>query len=196
MLVGGSKLVGKPVLSLHLGGQIAKVTGVVVDPEDLKIIAMTVEGPQTGDGDHGDILDVRSIREYSNLGIIVDSIDEFVSRGDVVKIDKVMDLNFSLTGLNVKTKKGTKLGKVEDFNFEPKSMQVIQLVVKRPILKAFIDPLLIIGRSEIKEVNDYEIIVKDEEDKIRKNATKEDFVPNFVNPFRDKKFATNERKDN
>ena len=31
---------------------------------------------------------------------------------------------------------------------------------------------------------------KDEEDKIRKRAAKEDFVPNFVNPFREPDFST------
>ena len=59
-------------------------------------------------------------------------------------------------------------------------------------MKAILDPELVIGRSEIKEVNDYEIIVKDEEDKIRKRATKQDFIPNFVNPFKEGAFAPSE----
>ena len=33
-------------------------------------------------------------------------------------------------------------------------------------------------------MTDYKIIFKDEEEKIRKKAVKEDFIPNFVNPFR------------
>ena len=66
---------------------------------------------------------------------------------------------------------------------------VQQLGVKRQMVKAFIDPELIVPRKEIVEVNDYKIIVKDEEDKIRKKAMKDDFIPNFVNPFREPDFS-------
>lgn len=191
MLLNSSKLIGCPVLSLHLGGPIGAVTSEIIDPNDLKIIALKVNGPQTGN-EYGDLLDVRSIREFSNIGMIIDSIDDLVSYGDVIKFDKIIDLNFNLIGLNVKTKKGTKLGKISDYTFDPNSMQIMQFVVKRPIMKSFLDPELIIGRSQIKEVNDYELIVKDEEEKVSKDSGKKDFVPNFVNPFREGKFATNE----
>ena len=106
-----------------------------------------------------------------------------------------MKLNFSLIGLTVKTKKGTKLGKVIDYTFDSETFSVIQLIVKRPVMKAILDPELVIGRSEIKEVNDYEIIVKDEENKIRQRATKQDFVPNFVNPFKEGAFAPSETSE-
>ena len=68
---------------------------------------------------------------------------------------------------------------------------MLQLVVKRPAVKALIDPELIVPRKQIVEVNDYKIIVKDEEEKIRKRAEHEDFIPNFVNPFREPDFSTN-----
>jgi sporulation protein YlmC with PRC-barrel domain len=192
MLLNSSRLTGCPVLSLHLGGPIGRVTGEVVDPNDLKIIALNVDGPQTGDGDHGDILDVRSVREFSNIGMIIDSIDDLVSKGEVIKFDEIMDLNFSVIGLTVKTKKGKKLGKIVDYTFDPESMQIMQFIVKRPMMKSLLDPELVIGRSQIKEVNDYELIVKDDEQKIQKESGKKDFVPNFVNPFRDSNLATNE----
>ena len=124
--------------------------------------------------------------------MIVDSIDDLVSKGDVVKFDEIIDLNFNVIGLNVKTKKGKKLGKISEYTFDPESMQIMQFVVKRPFMKSFMDPELIIGRSQIKEVNDYEIIVIDEEEKVKKESGKKDFVPNFINPFRDSNLATNE----
>ena len=105
MLLNSSRLIDCPVLSLHLGGPIGKVKKEIIDPNDLKIIALVVDGPQTGNGNYGDILDVRSIREYSNIGIIVDSIDDLVSKGEVIKFDEVMDLNFHVIGLKAVTKK-------------------------------------------------------------------------------------------
>jgi sporulation protein YlmC with PRC-barrel domain len=196
MIIDRSRLLNCPVLSLHIGGPIGRTVKEVIDPNDLKIIAFTVDGPQTGDGEHGDILDTRSIREFSSLGMIVDSIDDLIVREDVIKIDETMKLNFSLLGLTVKTKKGTKLGKVLSYTVDSETMTIMQIIVKRPALKAIIDPELIVGRSEIKEINDYEIIVKDEEQKIRQDAKKQDFVPNFVNPFREQKFAPIEAKEN
>lgn len=188
MLLNSNRLLGCPVLSLHLGGPIGVVSEIIINPNDLKIMALRVDGPQTGNREYGDLLDISSVREFSNLGLIIDSIDDLVSDGDVIKLDDIIKLNFDVIGLTVKTKRGTKLGKVIDYTFNPESMLLAQFIVKRPLMKAFLDPELVIGRSEIKEINDYELIVKDEESKIKKDLKKQDFVPNFVNPFRDGNF--------
>jgi sporulation protein YlmC with PRC-barrel domain len=193
MILNSSKLIGSSILSLHLGAPIGKVVSEIIDPNDLKIIALKINGPQTGNGNFGDILDVRNIREYADIGMIIDSIDELVSYGDIIKIDKVIDLNFSVIGLEVKTKSGAKLGKVIDYTYDPGTMMLMQFTVKRPFIKSFIDPELIINRYDIVEINDYEIIVNDENRKAEKAAPKkEEFVPNFVNPFREGRFAQND----
>ena len=188
MLLNSNRLLGCPVLSLHLGGPIGVVSEIIINPNDLKIMALRVDGPQTSNGEYGDLLDISSVREFSNLGLIIDSIDDLVSDGDVIKLDDIIKLNFDVIGLTVKTKRGKKLGKVIDYTFNPESMLLAQFIVKRPLMKAFLDPELVIGRSEVKEINDYELIVKDEESKIKKDLKKQDFVPNFVNPFRDGNF--------
>lgn len=188
MLVYNSKLVGQPVLSVQAGGPIGYIAASVVEPDTLKIIAFILDGPMLKNS-NANILDVSSIREYSNYGFVIDDIDELVEKDDVIKISKIMDLNFSLTGLKVETKKGSKLGKVIDFSVTSEDFVLKQVVVKRPAIKSFIDPELIISRKEIVEVTDYKLIVKDEEKVIKERATKEDFVPNFVNPFREQGFA-------
>lgn len=171
-----------PILSVQDSGRIATITHSIVDPDNLKIIAFRIYGAVGEDG--GNILDVNSIREYSNLGIVIDSRDEFVGDTDIVKIAKVLELNFDLLGLKVVTKKGTKLGHIIDYTVTNDNFNIQQIIVKRPTLKSFLDPELTIPRVEIVEVTDDKIIVKDEEKKIRERAMKEDFVPNFVNPFR------------
>lgn len=190
MLINGSSLNNFPVLSLHVGAPIARTKRAVIDPDNLKIIAFHVDGPLVG-RECGEILDVKDVREFApRVGMIIDSADDLVNPGDVVKFDKVMKLNFNLTGLKVETKKGTKLGKIVDYTVNSDTFTVQQLVVQRPIMKAFLDPELIIGRSEIVEITDYKVIVKDEEAKIKqKTAAAKDFVPNFVNPFREPDFA-------
>lgn len=196
MLVYASKLIGAPILSMQAGGAIGHVTEPIVDPDTLKIIAFRLGGgpiPRSG----ANLLDVSSIREYSNFGIVIDSVDELVSPDDVIKIAKILELNFSLIDLKVETKKGSKLGKILDYTLTPDDFTIQQLIVKRPAIKSFIDPELTIHRREIVEITDYKVVVKDEEKVLKKKAEKEDFVPNFVNPFREKQpgFAPADIKD-
>lgn len=190
MLINSSRLINCPILSLHVGGRIATVTELIVDPNDLKVIACRVDGPLVGK-EVGEILPMDSVREFSRLGMIVDSADEFVEPGEIIHIRDILKLNFSLIGLKVETKAGAKLGKVSDFTLDPSSWQIQQLIVQRPFIKALLDPELTISRQQIIEIDDYKVIVKSEkEQKPTKVKAKTDFVPNFVNPFREPDFAS------
>ena len=186
MLVYRSKFLNTPVLSVQAGGPIGYVSEIIVDPDNLKTVAFRLAGPRVPRDTN--LLDVASIREYSNFGIVIDSEDDLASPDDVVKIGEVVALNFNLIDLKVKTKKGTKLGKIIDYTLTSEDFIVQQIIVKRPTIKSFLDAELTIHRNEIVEVTDYEIIVKDEEKVIRAKAEKENFVPNFVNPFRNSEF--------
>lgn len=181
MLVYASKLIGTPVLSMQSAGPIGAIADIIIDPDSLKILAFYVSGGLVG---KANVLDTKSIREYSKYGCVIDSIDELAEKDDIIKVSKIIDLNFSLNGLKVETKKGTKLGKVIDYTVTSDDFTLQQIVVKRPMIKSFLDPELIIPRSEITEVTDYKIIVKDEEKTIQKKAETTEFIPNFVNPFR------------
>jgi len=187
MLVNASKLVGTSILSVQAGRPIATVSELIIDPNSLKTIAFKVSGAMVNRNEN--ILDVSSVREYSNYGIVIDDIDELMAPGDIIKISKVLELNFNLVGLKVETKKGSNLGKVVDYTLTPEDFTVQQIIVKRPMIKRFVDPELTIPRKEIVEIDDYKIIVKDEEKVIKARAEKEDFIPNFVNPFREQGFA-------
>lgn len=183
MLVAVSRLIGTPILSMQATSQIASLGAPIVDPDTFKIIAFHLTGPLVNKSP-ANILDASSIREYSRYGMVIDSIDELVEPDDVIKISNVLKLNFELNGLKVETKKGSKLGKVIDFIVTDDNFSVQQIIVKRPLMKSLMDPELTIPRKEIIEVTDYKVIVKDEEKVIKEKAEKEDFIPNFVNPFR------------
>ena len=185
MLIEGSKLLNYPILSLHTASRIADVKALVVDPNFLKIVAFEISAVSSK---QRLFLDVTSVREFSKMGMIVDSDEEFIEQNDVIKLKETIELGFTLENMKVVTKKKTMLGRVEDFMVTTDSFQVMQLIVKRPIYKALIDPELVIGRSEIHEINDNEIIVKSEESTIMKKSGTLDFVPNFVNPFKDGKY--------
>lgn len=185
MLIEGSKLLKYPILSLHTASRIAEVKSLVIDPNFLKVVAFEISAASSR---QSLFLEASSVREFSKMGMIVDSDEEFVEKDDVIKLKETIDLGFSLDNMKVISKKKAMLGRIEDFIINTEDFQIMQLIVKRPIYKALIDPELVIGRSDIHEINDSEIIVKSEEGTIMKKSGTLDFVPNFVNPFKDGKY--------
>ena len=197
MLLTGSKLIGMPVLSLHVGGEIARTTHAVIDPDTLGVVAYELEGPIIkNDPEVGDILDVKDIRELSNDGIIVDSADRFTTREDVIKFDKIMKLHFNLVGLKVVTQNGKKIGRISDYTLDSDSMIIYQLIVQRPFVSSLIDPTLTINRSQIIEIDDFKVTIRHDKAQIKikedKKKVAEDFVPNFTNPFRKPAYSEEE----
>lgn len=182
MLVYNSRLIGTPILSIQAGGKIANIASSIVDPDKLKIVAFRLEGPIINSTN--EILAPSSIREYSQMGIVIDDADELVSAEDIVRIKNVLAYNFDLIGLKVETKKGVKLGQVINFTVTIDDFVIQQIVVKRPLSKRFIDPELTIHRREVVEITNQKVIIKDEKKTAKAHSSKEDFVPNFVNPFR------------
>ena len=79
---------------------------------------------------------------------------------------------------------GKKIGKIKDYTIDTKTFVIYQIIVDRPILKSFIDPELTINRSQISEVDDYKVVIKNDAEKISINNEDEEFKPDFVNPFR------------
>jgi len=191
MLVVGSKLINVPVMSMHVGGEIARAKVAIIDPENLKVIAYELSGALLR-GTQEKILRTDDVREFGRLGFIVDSQDELVAREDVVRIDEIMKFKFDLVGLKVVTKKGKRLGKVSDYLVDAGDFLVQKIIVQRPVVKALMDPELVIDRSEIVEIDDYKIVVKDEEagSKVKEKKVATNFVPNFVNPFAEPAFET------
>lgn len=183
MLIYGSRLIGYPVLSIHMGAPIGWVDGIVIDPNDLRIVAFRLRDIRA-DEEVGEYLEARDVREFSDIGMIIDSTDALVNPDDVIKLSDVLKLNFMLPDMKVVTKKKAKLGRVIDYTLDTKDWMVQQIVVKRPLLKSLNDSELLISRKKIDEITDYKIIIKDELEKIKKAAEHEEFVPNFVNPFR------------
>lgn len=191
MLVIGSGMINDPVLSLHVGGQVADTISAVIDPENLKIMAYVVDGPAIkNDPELGDILDTNDIREVSHDGLIIDSTDVFINREDVMRLDEVMGLNFDLIGLKVVTPKGKKIGKVVDYTVDSTSFMVYQLIVQKPMgLATFGEPQLTINRSQILEIDDYTVTIKHEHEQVKVKEKKteeavEEAPREYVNPFR------------
>lgn len=179
MLIDATRLAKIPVMSLQTGGQLAMTKAPVIDPRNLTILAYELDGPNL------DIkpafLLISDIRELSNLGLIVDSSDEFVGLSDVIKLEEVYNFGFGLIGKKVTDENNHKLGQVDGYSIEPTSFMIKQLNVRRPLLKSFTDTELIIDRTQIVNVSDDGITVKNDE---REPEPVKPAAKVYTNPFR------------
>lgn len=178
MLIPHERLLKTPVMSLQTGAELARTHAILVDPRDLTIVAYELEG---------NMLDQRpsflrpvDVRELSNLGLIVDSSDEFVGLDDVIRIKQVNGYGFNLIGLDAYDDQKKKLGKVHGFNVDSGSFAVQQIAVKRPLLKSFGETELLIDRTQVIEVRDTYV-------KVRSSVATEEVrevLREYANPFR------------
>jgi len=147
-------------MGLQTGGELARTSRAVIDPRTLEIVAYEVTGPLLDV--HPSLIRVADVREFSDIGIIIDSSDEFVSPDDIIKLSEVYKLNFTLVGMSVIDEKHRKLGKVDGYSIETSGFVIQQISVKRPLLKSLNDAQLLIHRTQITEINNTEIIVHSE----------------------------------
>lgn len=180
MLITGSRLINAPVMGLQTGTELARISRPVINPKNLTIVAYEVEGPMLDA--RPSVLRIADVREFSDIGVIVDSSDEFVSPKDIIKLSDIYDLHFTLIGMPVRDEKKQKVGKVDGYTIETGNFVIQQLNVKRPLLQSLNDTHLLIHRSQITEINNKEIIVHS------RAEIPEPMIGNlhrsYVNPFR------------
>jgi uncharacterized protein YrrD len=180
MLLLGSRLIGTPIMGLQTGTQLAIAKAPVIDPSNLQIIAYEVDGPLLTD--KPSFIRIADVRELSDVGMIIDSNDEFIGLHDVIAVENIYKLGFKLLGLNVIDEAKRKLGKVSDYSLEVGSFVVEQLNVSRGIIKSLTETELLIHRTQIVEINNENIIVKSVAEKLKPIADAKQL--SYMNPFR------------
>ncbi|MGE5299071.1 MAG: PRC-barrel domain-containing protein [Acidobacteriota bacterium] len=186
MILLGSALTNAPIMGIQTGSEIARTKRAVIDPGTLAVLAYEVAGASL-DNSAPNLLRVADVREFSDLGFIVDSSDEFIHPDDVMKLKDVYDRHFSLLGMPVIDEKRHKLGKIIDFTLETGGFIIQQLTVRRPLLKSLNDTELLIHRSQIIEINNDAIVVHSQAKAPEPEL--HEVVGSYVNPFRKSKPA-------
>ena len=185
MLILASKLLNTPIMGLQTGSQLALTGNAIINPENLQILAYQLKANSFSNEEM--LIRIADIRELSRIGFIIDSGEDFILPTDVIKIKEIIDLDFDILNLKVEDEKGSKIGKIIDYTLSLADFSVQQLIVKRPFLKSLNDLTLTIHRSQIVAINDDAITIRHEkEESPQKQAERtENFVPNYINPFRD-----------
>lgn len=151
------RLLSVPVMSLQTGARLAVATEPIIDPKDLNIIAFYCEGPLLDF--HPAILHSADIREFGELGLIVNDSDDIMPLSDLVRLQETIDCRFEFVGKKVIDTTQHKLGKVNNYVIETGSFKIMKFSVKRPLLHSLQQDELIIDRRQIRKITDDEIVV-------------------------------------
>lgn len=158
MLVLKDRLFNVPIMSLQTGAEIARTDRAIIDPRQLTIVAFYCQGPKLDVNPA--VLHIDDIREYGSLGFIVDSADNLMSPTDLVRLQQVLNFNFTLEGKQVVEENGRKVGKVSNFTVDTRSFYITQLEVQQGFMQSLTMASVVIGRTQIVEITDKKIIVR------------------------------------
>ena len=162
-------LFNRPVMSLHSGAQIAVAIEPIINPHNLKILGWWCSSPRIKGRL---VLLAEDVREMMQGGLAVNDEEALGSSEDLARHREILDIKFQLINKTVRTKR-QKLGKVSDFSYND-GMFVQKLYVARPVTKIFSsDDTLLVDRTQILEVTDSYILVRDTE----VNATEKAVAP-------------------
>jgi uncharacterized protein YrrD len=196
MLITIKNMLGRPVMSLQTGQPLAKLDLPIIDPHNLKIVAFYVSGPMVDSNPA--VLFSEDIREFGEMGAIVDSSDNILSPEGMVRLGEVISYNFVLDGINVIDEQRHRMGRVENYTLNPDDFMIQQLYLKPTLMKSLSVAHLTVGRDQIVAIDNDKITVKTptvREKAVQKATPKSnpDAIA-FENPFRKPKTATAQTK--
>lgn len=158
MLQLSGSLLHKSVLSLRTGAPIAAITAPIINPNNLKI-----EGFYCQDrfSKKELVLLYQDIRDTVPDGYVVNDHDVLAEPEELVRLQKIIELNFELIGKQVVTVSKQKVGKVTDYATELETMYVQKIYVSQSVFKSLSGGSLSVDRSQVNEITSRRIVISD-----------------------------------
>lgn len=157
MLTLGQQLIGKQVLSLRIGRPIGTVGEPIINPNNLKIEGWHAIDTSTK---KSAVLLSQDIREILDQGFVVNDHEALSQTDDLIRLKEILSYRFAL--INKAVYSGRKrLGKVNDYAFERNGFYIQKLYVSQSIVKSFTGGALVIDRTQIIEITNKKIVVKE-----------------------------------
>jgi sporulation protein YlmC with PRC-barrel domain len=148
----------RDVLSLRIGGFVGKALSPIINPNNLKIEGWYAI--EKGSRDEM-VLPVGEIRDVIKKGFVVDDHSAITHADDMIRLNEIINMKFELKGKSVVTDMKRRLGKIQDYAVNDQTMLIQKLYISRGAILGLTKQDLVIDRSQILEINDKKIIVKD-----------------------------------
>lgn len=152
-----SHCIGNSIVRYHDGMHLAQVKDILINPDSGKLEALWVK--MNNSLGSRKILLSQDIVEWK-LNIYVNDLDAFSVPREIVRLQSMIKQNSRIIANRVETKDGEYLGKVVDFSFDAKVMQLSNLYIIKSWLYFFAIERRVIPYQEIIEILPNKIIVK------------------------------------
>ncbi|MGB4759344.1 MAG: hypothetical protein WBP26_04805 [Candidatus Saccharimonadales bacterium] len=156
-------------MSLRNGATLGVTTGFLINPNNLKVEGFFCHARDAKKHEEA-ILLTQDVRDFVPQGIAVNDFDALSNPEDLVRLKQYIDLRYDPVGKKVVTLTKDNLGKVSDFAVDEQSFYIQKLYATPSILSSLSGGSLSIDRSQINEITDKKIIVKDISAKIPSGA--------------------------
>lgn len=153
-----NSLVNRPVRSLRTGSVVATTLTPIINPNNLKIIGFVCQDHETK---RKPILLEQDIRDIIPQGFVINDHEVLTDAAELVRYKDIIELGFTLLGKQVVTDKKRRLGKVNDYATDTSSMFIQKIYVSQSLLKSFGGGQFGIDRSQIIEITNKTIIIRD-----------------------------------
>ena len=160
MIFFGSSFHDTKLFSIRSGGPIGAIAKPIINPNNLHIdgfFASAMNGQSEG------IIVDMDVRDLSPKGLIIDNHEDITDSSELVRLQPIVAINFELIGKSVYAGR-MKIGKVEDYVVDTKSLFIVKLYVQPSLLKISAGQM-IFDRQSIIEVTDKKIVVSGPEQK-------------------------------
>ena len=159
MLILNSQLLPRSVISVHAGAPIAYAKHAVINPHNLTIAGFFVDYVKLA-GQHP-VLVSQDIRQITPKAFVINHEEDITPAEDLIRFSKIAERNFELVGKDVRTESKKRVGKVDEYVIQVDGMVIYNLHVNRPVWKSLTSGASVINRSQVVEVTDSTVIVKD-----------------------------------
>ncbi len=159
MYILGSRLPNLPILSLQDGRVAGRVERALIDPGQLEVAAFILLEEKSGA--EARVILPRDVRQMSVDGILINFADDIIEAAHVVRLASQLEHPYKLIGSKVVSDMQRRLGRVEDYTVNHETLRVQKIYVKRPVLRSPLGSSLVIDRTQILEVTDREIVVRE-----------------------------------
>lgn len=158
MLFLSSDITNKTIFSLESGEDIANISGMVVNPNNLKIEAFYVSSPFIS---YDAVVFTDDIRESSLDGFVVDGTKNLVPLdSNLIRLQKIINLNFKIDELKVQNTDGKNIGSIKEYIFSDSSFEITKIYVAEKSLKSkILDKVVTVKRSQIVKLSNQKIVV-------------------------------------
>ncbi len=155
-------LIGAAVLSLRTGGRAGTTTGLIINPNNLRVAGWYVDDRFSSDRL---VLLANDVRDITAKGIIINDHEVLSQPEELIRLKEILEIGYDPLGKKVVSESGKKYGKVSDYSVETNSMIVKKIYASRSILKDFSGGNLSIDRNQIIEITKTKIIIADPSEK-------------------------------